>query len=91
MDLTPNQLVKTLRGRLKMSQGDFAHRAGVHRVQICQIEHGPPPKIGARVGIRLWNRFKTEWMAMGVGLEDLLTYPEPVKKEAAERPGAEWS
>jgi DNA-binding XRE family transcriptional regulator len=77
MTQLPNELIKTLRGRLKLSQGEFAYQGGIHRVQVCQIENGPPPQIGARVGIRLWNRFRTEWMAMGVGLEDLLTYPQP--------------
>jgi transcriptional regulator with XRE-family HTH domain len=75
--MTPNRILKELRTRLGVSQIEFAKRAAIHRVHLCQLENGPPPRIGATIGLRLWQRFSNEWRAMGIGLEDLLTYPPP--------------
>lgn len=72
----PNRILKDLRKRLGVSQIEFAKMAGIHRVHLCQLENGPPPRIGATIGLRLFQRFSNEWKVMGVGLEDLLSYPE---------------
>jgi transcriptional regulator with XRE-family HTH domain len=74
--MTPNYILKDLRTRLGVSQIEFAKMAAIHRVHLCQLENGPPPRIGATIGLRLWQRFANEWRVMGIGLEDLLSYPE---------------
>lgn len=70
--MTPNEIVKALRTRLGVTQGEFAGRAGLNRVYICQLENGPPPRLGPVAAVRILDAYRDDLARMGLDLEDLL-------------------
>jgi len=64
-------LIKRFRLALGMTQKEFAERAGISPVYLCQVETRRY-QLGQSAGFRVFDAFREELNGAGITLEDLL-------------------
>lgn len=69
--MKPVRTLREFRERLGLTQGEFAERAGLSAVYLCQVETGRHA-IGRDAGLAILDAFRAEMQGAGLSLEDLL-------------------